>query len=62
MEGELVTEELKKVDVESLIKKSVEVDPTKLTTFRIDLDAKEKESRDELVLPYLPKYDTYFSK
>lgn len=29
--------------------------PENLTTFRISLDDKEKESRDKLVLPYLPQ-------
>ncbi|XP_044260661.1 elongator complex protein 5 [Tribolium madens] len=48
-----VTETIKKPDTE-IISETLN-QPQNLTTFKISLTEKEKESRDGLVLPYLPK-------
>ncbi|KAL3270989.1 hypothetical protein HHI36_021492 [Cryptolaemus montrouzieri] len=54
--GQFVTEALKKPDVHKLVQDKInEISPELLTTFKIGLTDTEKESRDSLVLPYLPK-------
>lgn len=47
---------MKKLDVQKLIQENINATlPENLTTFKISLDDKEKQSRDKLVLPYLPQ-------
>lgn len=41
--------------MKQLIQENVASLPENLTTFKISLEEKEKESRDKLVLPYLPQ-------
>lgn len=53
--GNLVTEKLKKIDVISLIQQNIEIKPDNLTTFKISLEENEKKSREQLILPYLPR-------
>ncbi|KAG5873449.1 hypothetical protein JTB14_007216 [Gonioctena quinquepunctata] len=55
----LLTKKIDKLDPKMLLETSTpkEVNPETLTTFKIGLSDKEKESRDNLVLPYLPKSD-----
>lgn len=55
MNGQFITEGLKKIDAAALIERSLEIQPDSLTTFKISLETEEKESRENLVLPYLPK-------
>ncbi|EFA05335.1 elongator complex protein 5 [Tribolium castaneum] len=50
----LITETIKKPDKE-IIAETLNRLPENLSTFRIGLTEKEKESRDGLVLPFLPK-------
>lgn len=56
--GTLVSQKIKKADPKVLTQENVmnEIIPDKMTTFKISLDDNEKQARDELVLPYLPKY------
>ncbi|KAK9892466.1 hypothetical protein WA026_020457 [Henosepilachna vigintioctopunctata] len=50
------TEALKKPDLNKLVQEKInEVLPEHLTTFKIGLTDDEKESRDNLILPYLPQ-------
>lgn len=47
---------MKKLDVKQLVQENISATlPENLTTFKISLDDKEKQSRDKLVLPYLPQ-------
>lgn len=56
--GVIITQQIKKADPKLLAQETVmnEIIPDKMTTFKISLDEREKQARDELVLPYLPKY------
>lgn len=54
----LHTEPIKKLDPKLLVQENLNlISPENLTTFKISLEDKEKESRDKLILPYLPKDD-----
>lgn len=53
--GNLITTPLKKLDPATLIQPDPEIKPDSLTTFKISLEEDEKKSRDNLILPYLPK-------
>lgn len=54
--GMLKTGVIKKLDAQKLVQESMqEIEPDKLTTFKISLEEDEKKAREELVLPYLPK-------
>ncbi|XP_057660901.1 elongator complex protein 5 [Diorhabda carinulata] len=60
-EGEkLITKKIEKLDAKQILEKSVssEINPEKLSTFKIGLSDADKKSRDELVLPYLPKHES----
>ncbi|XP_044763133.1 elongator complex protein 5 [Coccinella septempunctata] len=55
-QGQFITEEIKKQNVQELIQEKInEVCPENLSTFKIELSEADKESRDNLTLPYLPK-------
>lgn len=57
MGEDFVTKKIEKIDPRKLLEKSVhpEINPDTLSTFKIGLSDKDKESRERLVLPYLPK-------
>ncbi|XP_056633141.1 elongator complex protein 5 [Diorhabda sublineata] len=60
-EGEkLITKKIEKLDAKQILEKSVpsQINPEKLSTFKIGLSDADKKSRDELVLPYLPKHES----
>lgn len=60
-EGEkLITKKNEKLDPKQILEKSVpsEINPETLSTFKIGLSDADKKSRDELVLPYLPKHES----
>nr|CAH7742763.1 unnamed protein product [Callosobruchus chinensis] len=54
----LETRKIEKPDPKKLLENATktEINPDDLATFKISLTDKEKESRDQLILPYLPKY------
>ncbi|XP_018576524.1 elongator complex protein 5 [Anoplophora glabripennis] len=54
---DLITKKIDKIDPKKLLEKSTppEINPETLSTFKIGLSDKEKASRDQVVLPYLPK-------
>ncbi|VEN39547.1 unnamed protein product [Callosobruchus maculatus] len=53
----LETKKIEKPDPKKLLENATktEINPDDLATFKITLTDKEKESRDQLILPYLPK-------
>ncbi|XP_050316298.1 elongator complex protein 5 [Anthonomus grandis grandis] len=55
--SQLISSKIEKPDIMKLIEKSStsEVNPENLSTFRIGLSEEEKNLRDKVVLPYLPK-------
>ncbi|KAJ8916531.1 hypothetical protein NQ315_000173 [Exocentrus adspersus] len=55
--GDLFTKKIERLDPKKLLQESVvpQVNPETLSTFKIGLSDKEKEAREQLVLPYLPK-------
>lgn len=59
--GMLKTEAVQKLDPQKLIQESIEeIEPDKLTTFKISLKDNEKKAKESVTLPYLPKYVAYF--
>ncbi|KAJ3651989.1 hypothetical protein Zmor_017991 [Zophobas morio] len=53
--GKFITQPIKKPD-KDVIRETVEqINPENMSTFKIGLSEKDKESRSNLVLPYLPK-------
>ncbi|GJQ85396.1 hypothetical protein Trydic_g10170 [Trypoxylus dichotomus] len=55
-DGVLKVEAIKKIDPEKFLRDCAEqIDPHKLTTFKISLEENEKKARDSVVLPYLPR-------
>lgn len=50
-----ITESIKKPDKKKIEETLKEI-PENLSTFKISLNENEKEARNNLVLPYLPKY------
>lgn len=52
-----MTQKIEKLDVSKILENSnAEVDPEKLASFKISTNEEEKKAKDQLVLPYLPKY------
>lgn len=59
--GVLKTEAIKKIDVQKLLQDTIEeIEPDKLTTFKISLKDDEEKAKASVVLPYLPKYAYLF--
>lgn len=54
VDNNLITEPINKL-LDAVSFSQDNVSPDNLTTFKISLEEQEKRSRDELVLPYLPK-------
>ncbi|XP_018323574.1 elongator complex protein 5 [Agrilus planipennis] len=55
-EGQLFSATIKTVNPDVLVQQSInQMLSDTLTTFRLSLDDKERESRDKVVLPFLPK-------
>jgi hypothetical protein len=53
--GRFITEPIKKPDKEVIDNAIAHSIPENMSTFKISLSEKDKESRNNLVLPYLPK-------
>lgn len=56
--NDLITNKIEKPNVQKIeqIVNTNEMNPENLSTFRIGLNDTEKQSKDNLVLPYLPQY------